>query len=307
MAALGARIHHAGGTALRSIDEVRAEARWAQDAGLDGFWVSQIFGVDPFVALAAVAADVPDLPELGTSVVPLYGRHPLAMAALARTAQSASGGRFTLGLGPSHQVFVEGVYGEPYDRPATRTAEYLEALRPLLAGEAASFDGTEVHAHGQLGIDAPPVPMLLAALGPRMLEIAGRLADGTTLGQCGPKTIAGHIVPRIADAAAAAGRPRPRVMALVSICVTGDVDAAYGRAAEIGASYARLPSYRAALDREGVDSPADLLVAGSPEQVLAGLAAYVDAGVTDLRVAVTAPTAADAAASRSFLADLAAG
>lgn len=301
MVDIDAKIHLAGGTALATVDAVRAEAIWAEQAGLDGFWVSQIFGVDPFVGLSAVASDVPSLPELGTSVVPLYGRHPLAMAALALTAQSASDGRFTLGIGPSHQVVVEALYGKRYDRPATHTEEYLQALRPLLAGEAAAVDGEEIRANGQLSIDAPNVPVLLAALGPRMLDIAGRLADGTTLGQCGPKTIAGHIVPLINDAADRAGRPQPRIMALVGVCVTDDPDGARSHAAAGAAAYSRLPSYRRALDREGVESSAELLVAGSPDDVVDGLAAYVDAGTTDLRLGVIAPDPDTEAATRDLI------
>jgi 5,10-methylenetetrahydromethanopterin reductase len=303
-ATLNARVHHAGGTALGSVDEVRREALWAADAGFDGFWVSQIFGVDPFVALAAIADEVPDLAELGTSVVPLYGRHPLAMAALALTAQSATGGRFTLGLGPSHQVVVESILGQSYARPATHTEEHLAALIPLLSGATASVDGDEIRAHGSLQIDAPPVPVLLAALGPRMLDIAGRLTDGTTLGQCGPRTIATHIAPRIREAADTAGRPDPRIMALVSVCVTDDIAAARAHAEQFSASYAALPAYRRVLDLEGVVSGAELLIAGSDDQVTEGLAAYVDAGVTDLRIGITAPSPLEEDRTRGWLREL---
>jgi F420-dependent oxidoreductase-like protein len=285
-------IGYAGGTGLRGVDAVRREARFAADAGFDGFWVSQILGVDPIVALAAVAADVPELGELGTSVVPLYGRHPVALAAQALTAQSASGGRFTLGVGPSHAVFVEGVLGEPYQRPFRYTAGYLDALLPLLASD------------GMLTVDAPPCPVLLAALGPRMLDLAGRRAAGTTVGQCGPRTIRSHVVPCLTAGAEAAGRPAPRVMALVAVCVTDDVAAARAQARAQGEMYARLPAYRAVLDREGVDGPADLLVAGSLDDVAEGLAAYQAAGVTDLRLAVSAPTPDDEARTREGLATL---
>jgi 5,10-methylenetetrahydromethanopterin reductase len=284
----------AGGTGLGAVEGVRREARWAAAAGFDGLWVSQIFGVDPIVALAALGDGVPELSELGTSVVPLYGRHPLALGAQALTAQSALGGRFTLGVGPSHAIFVEGVLGESYARPYAHTEEYLAALVPLLDGD------------GPLAVDAPPCPLLLAALGPRMLARTGRVEAATTVGQCGPKTIAAHVVPRITAAAEAAGRPEPRVMALVSVCVTGDPDAARDEARRHGELYARLPAYRAALDREGVDGPADLLVAGSLDDVAAGLAAYVAAGATDLRVAAAAATPDDDARTREGLAALAA-
>ncbi len=274
------------GTGITNLDTVRATARWAADGGFSSLWVSQIFGVDPIVALAAVGPDGDGLGELGTSVVPLAGRHPLALAAQARTAQSALGGRFTLGVGPSHAMVSEGFYGEPFDRPFTRTAEFVAALAPLLAGEVVDVPGELVETHGWLTIDAAAVPLLLAALGPRMLGLAGRLADGTTLGSCGPRTIAGHIVPVLASAAADAGRPSPRVQALVQVVVTDDPAAAHARAVEAEELYARLPSYRRVLDLEGVASAADLLVAGSVGRIVDGVGAYVEAGVTDLRLGI---------------------
>ena len=123
---------YGAGTRLSSVSALQDEAIWAEAVGFDSFWVSQVFGVDPIVALAAVGAAVPGLAELGTSVVPLTGRHPLALAAAARTAQSATGGRFTLGIGASHQIVTEGFFGEPYDRAFSRTSEFLAALLPLL-------------------------------------------------------------------------------------------------------------------------------------------------------------------------------
>ena len=204
----GVPVGFGAGTGMTSVEGVRAEARWAEAAGFDSFWVSQIFGVDPMVALAAVGSEVPGLSGLGTSVVPLAGRHPLALAAQARTVQSALDGRFTLGVGPSHALVTEGFFGEPYDRPFTRTREFLAGLVPLLHGENTDVDGEVITAHGWLTIDAAPCPVLLAALGPRMLDLAGRVAEGTTLGSCGPRTIASHVVPVITAAAADSGRPR---------------------------------------------------------------------------------------------------
>jgi F420-dependent oxidoreductase-like protein len=303
----GARVGWAGGTMLADVDAVRAEACWAAEAGFDGFWVSQIFGVDPVVALAAVGAEVPQLAELGTSVVPLYGRHPLALAAMALTAQSALGGRFTLGLGASHQPFVEVVLGESHARPFTRTSEYLDALVPLLEGRAAGVDGREVRAQGSLAIRAEPVPVLLAALGPRMLELAGRVTAGTSVGQCGPRTLAGHVVPSITAAARAAGRPPPRVMALVNVCVTDDPAGVRERARSALAGYGRLPSYRAMLDREPVGGPEDLVLAGSPDEVRAGLERYVAAGATDLRIGAGPGTEGEMEGTRRALPGLLAG
>ena len=201
---LGVPLGWGAGTAINSIDELRAEARFALDAGFDALWVSQIFGVDPVVALAAVASDVEPLAEVGTSVVPIYGRHPLALAAMARTAQSALGGRFTLGIGPSHAMVVEGFFGESYDRPFTHTAEFVDALDPLLRGEPCDVEGDEIIAKGWSTVDSEPIPILLAALGPRMLDLAGQRCAGTSLGPgMSPSVIADHVAPRFEQ-------PRPK-------------------------------------------------------------------------------------------------
>jgi 5,10-methylenetetrahydromethanopterin reductase len=298
---LGVRIGYGAGTGLSSVAAVRDEAVWAERAGFESFWVSQVFGVDPIVALAALSDQVPGFAELGTSVVPLPGRHPLALAAQARTAQSALDGRFTLGVGASHQIVSEGFFGEPYARAFTRTSEFLDALVPLLAGQPSDVDGERVFAKGWLTIEAEPVGLLLAALGPRMLELAGRLTDGTSLGSCGPRTIAEHIVPTITAAAERADRPPPRVVALVAVCITDDVAGlrAHGRAES--ALYDSFSSYRGVLDFEGVESGADLTLAGTPEDVLEGLARYAEAGATDLRLAVSSRTDEEREATKAFL------
>src|SRR5665213_2416942 len=274
----GVPVGFGAGTSMTSVDQVREAARWA--------------------ALAAIGSDVPALGEVGTSVVPLAGRHPLALAAQARTAQSALGGRFTLGVGPSHALVSEGFFGEPYDRPFTRTREFLAALVPLLHGQNADVDGEVVRAHGWLTIDAAPCPVLLAALGPRMLDLAGRVADGTTLSSCGPRTIAAHV---ITAAAADAGRPRPRIQAMVEVAVTRDPAATHAASVEAGRLYATLPAYRRVLDLEGVGSGADLLLAGSIDRIVAGLGAYVEAGVTELRLCIGSSDRAVIGATRDAL------
>ena len=282
----GVRWGLAGGVALATVDEVRAIAQWGDGAGFDSLWISHAAAVDPIVALAAVASEFQTMSEVGTSVVPLFGRHPFGLAQQVMTAQSALGGRFTLGVGPSHRPSVEGTLGLSWDHPYTYTEQFLEGLRPLLAGEPANVEGTQVTTRAQVAIQAPDTPVLLAALGPRMLGLAGRETQGTTVGQCGPKTIANHIVPTIRAAAEAADRPEPRVMALVRICVTDDVAGNYALAQSIGAAYGVLPSYAAMLAKEGLDDAADLHLIGSWERVLDGLAEYARAGVTDLRIEI---------------------
>lgn len=292
-----------GGGHHHTVDSIRADAERAAEDGLSGLWLSQIFGPDALVALAAVGQHVPDI-ELGVSVVPIYGRHPLALAMQALTAQSALDGRLVLGIGPSHQLVVEALYGQSYARPYTHTAEYLRALMPLLAGQPADVQGEEVRARGRIEIDAPAPAVLVAALGPRMLTLAGEEADGTALWMVGPRTIAERIAPTITDAAAGAGRPAPRILAGVTICVTDDPSAARRRAAEEQAVYGTLPAYQAMLTAEGVDGPEGLLMAGTEDEVADGLARYGDAGATDLRVSILAGDPDEMARSRALLRSL---
>ena len=299
---LGVRWGYAGGTDLASVEEARSAARYANDAGFDSLWISHAKAVDPIVALAAAADDMANLTEMGTSVVPIYGRHPLGLAQLARTAQSALDGRFTLGIGAASRRPVTEELGLSWDRPFGFTREFLDGLEPLLAGDPADATGEQITTRAALSIDARDTPILLAALGPKMLDLAGRRVAGTSVGQCGPRTIASYVAPAINDAAEEAGRPRPRIMALVRICVTDDVAPAYALAQQVASFYEVIPSYADVIAKEGVEAAADLHLIGSWERVLDGLAAYAEAGVTDLRVQVAAPNQADWATSQEALA-----
>ena len=299
---INAQLGYGAGTGITSIAEVREHAAWAAAAGFESFWLSQVFGVDPIVALASVGGEFPRLTEFGTSVVPIAGRHPLALAASALTAQSALDGRFTLGIGASHQTVVEGFFGERYAGAATRMQEYLGALVPLLAGEPVDVDGGQVFAKGWLTIDAGPCPVLLAALGPKMLELAGRRTAGTSVASCGPKTIADYIAPIINAAAEQADRTAPRIVALVTVCVTDDPAGVRAHGREQVQMYDNFPSYRRVLDREGVASGADLTLAGSIDDIVEGLATYAAAGATDLRLMIVSRNDDEQAATRDALA-----
>ena len=299
---LGVRWGLAGGIALATIADVREVARYADAAGFDSLWISHANAVDPIVASACIADETSNLSEVGTSVVPLYGRHPIGLAQLARTAQSALNGRFTLGIGAASRQAVATAMGLPWERPFAFTRDFIDGLQPLLAGEQADVDGAEVTTHGQLNIAAADTPILLAALGPKMLDLAGRRVQGTTVGQCGPRTIGSYIAPTIRAAAEAAGRPQPRIMALIRICITDDHVGAYALARETAARYRAVPSYAAVQDREGLREPADLHLIGSWERVLDGLDEYARAGVTDFRLEVAAHDRASADATRAALA-----
>ncbi|MBW8485607.1 LLM class F420-dependent oxidoreductase [Actinomadura parmotrematis] len=281
--------------------KLTGDLRAAADDGLTSAWLSHIFGMDALTALAVAAAQVPGI-EIGTGVVPTFPRHPAALAQQARTVALAAGpGRLTLGVGLSHRVVIEDMFGYDFDRPVRHLDEYLSVLLPLLDGDPVTFAGETVKA--QIGLSVPNegrVPVLLAALGPRMLRLAAERADGTVLWMTGPVTVRDHIVPTITRAAQDAGRPAPRVVCALPVCVTGDPGAARERAAELFAVYGQLPSYRAMMDREGVDGPADLAIVGDEDAVGARIADLAEAGVTDFAAAEFG-NGEDAARTRAFL------
>ena len=269
-------------------------------------WCSQIFGYDALTLLAVLGREVPEI-GLGTAVVPVYPRHPVMLGAQALTVQAATGGRLQLlGIGLSHQVVIEHVFGQPFDRPATYMAEYLELLMPVLRGEVAGFAGELLKGSTFAPLEIPGAtapPVLVAALGPRMLSIAGQMADGTATWMTGPATVADHIVPGIHAAAEAAGRPAPRIAVGLPICVTADVEGARAQAAETFAIYGTLPSYRAMLDREGAAGPADVAIVGDDEAIVSALARLADAGATEIIAAPFGAREDQAAHGRGALGD----
>jgi 5,10-methylenetetrahydromethanopterin reductase len=262
---------------------------FAQDLesrGFDTLWLPNIFGMDGVGACAIAGWETKRI-ELGTAVTPTYPRHPAALAQQAITTQLACGNRFSLGIGLSHQLVIEGMFGLSYDKPARHMTEYLQIIAPLLRGEGVQFEGEQLTA--KLAFETPDVgaiPLLVAALGPAMLKLAGTYADGTTTWMTGPRTIEEHIVPIISAAASGVGKPPPRIVCGLPICLSSDVEGAreqIGKSLEI---YGMLPSYRAMLDREGVSGPAELSLVGDESTLRAAIARLRDAGVTDFNAAI---------------------
>ena len=272
-----------GGTGLGSVVEA---VREAAEAGVRRVWLPQLIGVDALTALAVAGREVPDV-ELGTAVVPTFPRHPFVLAGQALTTAAAVGaGRLHLGVGLSHQVVIEGMMGIPFERPALHMREYLSALRPALDGQPVDVKGETLEAHTLMGPvtvdDAGPVPVLVAALGPALLRVAGELADGTLTWMAAPEVIGKRIAPAITAAAETAGRPRPRVGVGLPVAVTGDVAGARERAAAAFAVYDTLPSYKRLLDEAGLDGPAGVVIAGDEDEVARRLRALADVGATEL-------------------------
>jgi 5,10-methylenetetrahydromethanopterin reductase len=265
----------------QALSLLREQILRAAGDGFDSAWIANIFGLEALTALAAAGQGVPGI-ELGTAVVPTYPRHPAVLAQQALTAALALEGRLALGIGLSHKIVIEDMYGYNFDAPAVHMNDYLSVLLPLLAGEHTDFAGSTLKA--SIGLSVPragEVPVLLAALGPRMLRIAGQRTAGTILWMTGPATVRDYIAPTINAAAAEAGRSAPRIVCILPVCVTDDADGARARAAKVFAIYGQLPSYRAMLDREGAQGPADVAIVGDEDTVAGQITALADCGVTD--------------------------
>ena len=287
------RIGINGTGSLSTLDQVIEAARRAEADGFDSFWIAQIFGLDALTALAVVGREV-DRIELGTAVVPTFPRHPMMLAGQALTVQSAIGDRLALGIGLSHQIVIEDLWGYSYAKPVRHMREYLEALLPLLRGESVAVTGEDITCIGSLDIVGAAAPdVIVAALGAQMLKLAGSTGCGTITWCTGERALIDHVVPRITAAAEAAGHPAPRIVAGLPVCVTADPDAARTLVAEQLAVYGGLPSYRAMLDLEGAAGPADVAIVGDEEQVAAQLQRLSDGGVTEFSAVIAAPDAED--------------
>ena len=266
--------------ANNTLDDIVNVAKRAEAAGLDNVWLANIFGFDAISTLAIVGRET-DRIGLGTAVTPTYPRHPTAIAQQALTTAAASENRFTLGIGLSHQVVIENMLGMSYDKPAKHMREYLEVLMPLTRGETVNYGGDQYSVHG-LALDVPGadrMPVVVAALGPVMLKIAGELADGTNTWMVGPNTMAQHIVPGL-------GRSDATVVGGVPIVLTTNIDQARETIGKNLVMYGQLPSYRAMLDREGAAGPQDIAIVGDENTLRGEIKRFEDAGVTDFNAAI---------------------
>jgi F420-dependent oxidoreductase-like protein len=272
------------------VERLRADARWAEEAGLASIWIPQI--PDEFDALTAVAVAglASERIEIGTAVVPVQPRHPVALAQQVLATQAVCGGRFALGLGVSHHWIIEDMMGLPYEHPTLTMRCYLDVLDQALAGPGmVEVENELFRVHNALDVtDLKPTPVLLAALGPQMLRLAGRRSDGTILWMADERAIATHVVPTITAAAAAAGRAAPRVVAGIPVCLCRDdeVDIAVARTNRLLAEAEFSPNYQRLLEHGDAENVGDILAAGSESAVEQRMRAFAAAGVTDISVRV---------------------
>ena len=287
---------------LMGLDELLARIRQAEADGFDSFWVPHISarGYDALTALALAGAQTGRI-ELGVGVVPTYPRHPVALAQQALTTAAASGSRFVLGIGPSHRPGIEGSFGLSYDRPALHTQEYLSVLRPLMEQGRVEFQGEFFRVNAELDVpDRPACPVVISALAPRMLRLAGEQADGTVTWMAGPKAVAGHIAPRLQRAAERGGRAAPRVYVGLPTAATDDESAARRFAAQAYERYGQLVNYRRILDIEGVEGPAEVAVIGNESALGDQLSALAAAGATDFIANIFAVPGQPDSAARTY-------
>jgi F420-dependent oxidoreductase-like protein len=284
-----------------TVDRIVGQAERAEADGFTSLWYASAAAVEPLAAMA-VAGRATTAIELGTAVLQTYTCHPVLQASRAVALASAIGGprRFTLGVGPSHRVVVEDRLGLSYDTPGLHTEEYIQILASLLRGEQVSFTGQKFRVEaGPLPLpDGTAIPILVAALAPRLLRLAGCYAAGTVLWLANATAIERHVAPRIRKAAADAGRPAPRIVAGLPIAVHDDIAEARAAAAGLFATYVGLPAYRRILTQGGIAGPAEAAVVGDEDSVARQVRALFDAGATDVWAAPF-PVGADAQGSRT--------
>lgn len=289
----------------KPLDAILADFARAEDLGFHTAWAGQLFDHDGLTLLALASRTTRRI-ELGSWVLPIQPRHPVVLAQQALTVQAASGDRLLLGIGVSHAEVVEKRLGLDHSAPEPHMREYLSVLRPLLAGDPVEHAGERYRVSLALGtLGASPPPILLGALGPRMLGLAGEAADGAAIWLGGPRFLSEFAVPRVRGAARAAGRPAPRIAAGLPVALTRDDDRARRSARDFLIRSARLPAYQRALAREGVAEAEELALIGDEAHLAAALDRLAAVGVTDF-TAVLFPVEGDAAAAgrtRSFLAE----
>jgi F420-dependent oxidoreductase-like protein len=312
---MGLQVSADRGRYATKVEKLRADARWADEAGLDTVWTPQIPDEFDVMTAATLLGAATSRIEVGTSVVPIQPRHPIVLAQQALSTQAVCGGRFTLGVGVSHHWIIQDMLGLTYERQATTMRCYLDVLDQALAGPGlVEVDNELFKIRNPLDVtDLTPTPVMIAALGPVMLRLAGERAAGTVLWLADERTIGSHVVPQITKAAEAAGRPAPRVMAGVPVCLCGDdqIDAAIERTNRTLSEVVDSPNYARLMQHGDARNIGDVLVCGSEATMEKRLGSFADAGVTDLNARIVAlgegreAIKASAERTREFLAAVA--
>jgi len=285
-----------------SIELITEDAKLALADGFASYWLAEhpTGGFDALTVLAIVGQSVKDI-ELGTAIIPTFPRHPMTLAGQTLTTQSVVENRLTLGIGLSHEVMMAQL-GLSFEKPIRHLREYLSILMPLLEDGKVSFEGETLSCNAEIfkPVDQRPC-VVVAALGPQALRVAGSRTDGTTLAWVGPQTIENHIVPVISEAAAKKGRAKPRIIATLPACVTDEPEKVRARISKTLLMYAKLPSYKAMFEREGVSEAGELALVGSAAEVEDAIGGLKQAGVSDYAATIFALSKDDHIATRELL------
>lgn len=266
-------------------DRVGEQLEEIESLGYDSAWMPGIPNGPDVLTLFAATAHRTRRIEIGPAIVSAHGRHPVALASQALTLHEALGGRLTLGIGVSHRRVVEDFFGLDYTHPARYMSEYLQILGPLLRGEKAEVTGRMLRTTYRLEVPSPGAPsVFLAAVGPRMLDVAGTWSDGAATWMVGPRTLAEQTVPLVRAAAERAGRAEPRILVSLPMLLTNDESSAATWAEDEFAMYGRLPAYKSVIEREGVESAAGIAVYGDEGVLTKAVERLRDAGVTDFQI-----------------------
>jgi F420-dependent oxidoreductase-like protein len=265
-------------------EKIIDQAKKAEADGFHALWYASVVQGDPLVSMALAGRETSTI-ELGTAVLQTYPCHPLLQARRAASVAAAMGRPgFTLGLGAAHKWDINGIYGLSYERPGLNTEEYLHVLASLLRDGTADITGEEWSVHNPFPAVKPahPVPVLLAALSPRLLRVAGEYADGAILWMAPIAAVEKHIEPRLSAAAKAAGRPAPRIVAGLPVAVHDDESEARAAVNAQSAMYAGSPAYQRIMEVGGASGPGDAAIAGDEASVERQLRSLIDAGATDI-------------------------
>jgi probable F420-dependent oxidoreductase len=276
----------------RSLEQAVTRVRLAEELAFDSVWVTHINARESLTVLAHYAAHTERV-RLGTGVVPIYTRTPATMAQTAATIDELSHGRLNLGLGVSHRPVVEGWHGQTIDKPVSEMREYVAIVRAILRGEDPPA-GAKWQTGFRLGMDPrPDLPIYIAGLSPKMLQLAGEVADGVVLWLCNPQYIADVVVPEVRKGRERAGKGMDGfdvVSAVPSACVEDPAEAFAAMRRDL-IPYFGLPFYRAMLERSGFGDD----IAGFDEAAGRGDGAGMQAAISErfLRVLTAVGSAGD--------------
>ncbi|MEA2494131.1 MAG: hypothetical protein QOJ29_2042 [Thermoleophilaceae bacterium] len=284
----------------RSLESALDRVRLAEQLGYHSAYTTHLAGRDSLTVLAAYAHATESI-KVGTGVLPIYSRTPVATAQQAATIDEMAGGRLTLGIGVSHAVTVENWYGTKIGKPVAEMRDYVAVLRAVFAGEDPPESKTFPTRFRFLGMSPrPDLPIYIAGLSPKMLELAGEVADGVILWLCNPDYIRDVVVPHVREGRRKAGKALDGfdIVAAVPTAVTDEVDGARATLRADLSPYFLLPFYRKMIERSGYDADVKLFDEAMERGDASHAAVAISDGFLENLAAIGPPDLAAAAVER---------